>query len=88
MQRDCMWGALVRCHDPRGVHHRLAEVLEPSGGIPFTGDAGQDPDARAAMPGTGGGGDHLSQRPGHATMAQRERLGVADGRRDPGRTPV
>ena len=35
----------------------------------------------------GGGGDHLSQRPGHATMAQRERLGVADGRRDPGRTP-
>ena len=35
----------------------------------------------------GGGGDHLSERPGHATMAQRERLGVAVGRRDPGRTP-
>jgi hypothetical protein len=33
----------------RGVHHRLAEVLEPFGGIPVTGDAGQDPDARAAM---------------------------------------
>jgi hypothetical protein len=37
--------------------------------------------------GTGGGGDHRPGRPGHATMAQRERLGVADGRRDPGRTP-
>ena len=40
---------LVRFHDPRGLHHRLAEVLEPSGGISFTGDAGEDPDARAAM---------------------------------------
>ena len=44
-----MCGALVRFHDPRGLHHRLAEVLEPSGGISFTGDAGEDPDARAAM---------------------------------------
>jgi hypothetical protein len=44
-----MCGALVRCHDPRGVHHRRAEVLEPFGGISFAGDAGQDPDARAAM---------------------------------------
>jgi hypothetical protein len=48
-QRECMCGALVRCHDPRGVHHRRAEALEPFGGIPVTGDAGQDPDARAAM---------------------------------------
>jgi hypothetical protein len=48
-QRGCMCGALVRCHDPRGVHHRRAEALEPFGGIPVTGDAGQDPDARAAM---------------------------------------
>ena len=48
-QRECMCGALVRFHDPRGLHHRLAEVLEPSGGISFTGDAGEDPDARAAM---------------------------------------
>ena len=37
--------------------------------------------------GTGGGGDHLPERSGHATMAQRGRLGVADGRPDPGRTP-
>jgi hypothetical protein len=44
-----MCGALVRFHDPRGLLHRLAEVLEPSGGISFTGDAGEDPDARAAM---------------------------------------
>ena len=44
-----MCGAPVRCHDPRGVHHRRAEALEPFGGIPVTGDAGQDPDARAAM---------------------------------------
>ena len=50
-QRGCVCGALVRCHDPRGVHHRRAEVLEPFGGIPVTGDAGHDPDARAAMPG-------------------------------------
>jgi hypothetical protein len=31
------------------VHHQRAEALEPFGGIPVTGDAGQDPDARAAM---------------------------------------
>jgi hypothetical protein len=48
-QRECMCGALVRCHDPRGVHHRRAEAPEPSGGIPVTGDAGQEPDAWAAM---------------------------------------
>jgi hypothetical protein len=46
-----MCGALVRCHDPRGGHHRRAEALEPFGGISVTGDAGQDPGARAAMPG-------------------------------------
>ena len=46
-----MCGALVRCRGPRGVHRRLAEVLEPSGGTSFTGGAGQDPDARAARPG-------------------------------------
>ena len=86
-QRECMCGALVRCHDPRGVHHRLAEVLEPSGGIPVTGDAGQDPDARAAM--LGQAEAVITSRSGLGTprCAQRERLGVADGRRDPGRTP-
>jgi hypothetical protein len=43
-------GALVRFHDPRGLlHHRLVEVLEPFGGISFTDDAGEDPDARAAI---------------------------------------
>jgi hypothetical protein len=36
-----MCGALVRFHDPRVVHRRLAEVLEPFGGTSFTGDAGQ-----------------------------------------------
>jgi hypothetical protein len=40
---------LVRCHDLREMHHRRAEALEPFGGILVTGDAGQDPDARAAM---------------------------------------
>ena len=49
MQRECMLGALVRFHDPRGLHHRRAEVLEPFGGISFTDDAGEDSDARAAM---------------------------------------
>ncbi len=33
-QRECMCGALVRCHDPRGVHHRRAEALEPFGESP------------------------------------------------------
>ena len=46
-----MRGALARFHDPRGLHHRVAEVLEPSEAIPFTGDAGEDPHARAAVPG-------------------------------------
>src|SRR5580704_4918529 len=46
-----MSGALVRCHDPRRVHHRRAEALEPPGGTTVTGHAGQEPDARAAMPG-------------------------------------
>jgi hypothetical protein len=89
MQRECMCGAPVRCHDPRGVHHRLAEALEPFGGISFTGDAGQDPDARAAM--LGQAEAVITSRSGLGTPrwpAQRERLGVADGRRDPGRPPV
>jgi hypothetical protein len=33
MQRECMLGTLAGFHDPRGLHYRLAEVLEPSGGI-------------------------------------------------------
>ncbi len=44
-----MCGALLRFHDPRALYHRLAEVLEPFGGISFTDDAGEGPDARAAM---------------------------------------
>ena len=87
-QRECMYGALVRFHDPRGLGHRLAEVLEPFGGISFTGDAGEDPEARAAMAGQAEA--VITSRSGLDTPrwpAQRERLGVADGRRDPGRTP-
>ena len=83
-----MCGALVKCRGPRGLHHRLAEVLEPSGGISFTDDAGEDPDAPAAMPGQAEA--VITSRSGLGTPrwpAQRERLGVADGRRDPGRTP-
>ena len=40
-QLECMCGALVRCHDPRRVHHRRAEALEPFEGIPVSGDAGR-----------------------------------------------
>jgi hypothetical protein len=80
-----MCGALVRFHDPRGLDHRLAEVLEPSGGISFTGDAGEDPGARAAMPGQAEAVITSRSGPGMPRWpAQRERLGVADGRRDPG----
>ena len=43
--------ALARFHDSLGLHHRLAEVLESSEAIPFTGDARDDPHARAAVPG-------------------------------------
>jgi hypothetical protein len=71
------------------LHHRLAEVLESFGGISFADDAGEDPDARTAMPGQAEA--VITSRSGLGTPrwpAQRERLGVADGRRDPGRPPV
>ena len=83
-----MCGALVRFHDPRGLHHRLAEVLEPFGGISFTDDAGEDPEARAAT--LGQAEAVITSRSGLCTPrwpAQRERLGVADGRRDPEKNP-
>jgi hypothetical protein len=46
-----MCGALVRCHDPRGVHHRPAEALEPFGESPSPATPDRIRTHGAAMPG-------------------------------------
>jgi len=60
-----MCGALVRFHDPRGWHHRLAEVLEPFGDLLHRRRRRRS-GRTGGQAGTGGGGDHLPERPGHA----------------------
>ena len=81
-QRECMCGgALVRCHDPCGLlHYRLAGVLEPFGGISFTGDAGEDPDTGVAM--LGQAESMTTSRSGLGTPALCPVLGQVSARSD------